>query len=109
MARYLLVETHGPLEGGEYAFELGRQLRDLQHEVTIYLLQDGVFTARKTFEAGERLRRTAEKHGVALLADRISLRQRGLVGERVAAEVRPSEMEDLVDLLMERSDKAIWH
>lgn len=109
MAKYLLIETKGPLDGGDYAFELGRQLKEQRHDVTIYLLQDAVFTARKMFQAGERLRRDAEKYGLALLADRVSLRQRGLVGERIATEVRPSEMDELVDLLMERSDKAIWH
>jgi len=109
MPRYLLIETRGPLEGGDWAFELGRQLKERQHDVTIYLLQDAVFTARERFDEGARLRREAEKHGLTLLADRVSLRQRGLVGDRIAADVRPSDMDELVTLLMERSDKAIWH
>ena len=69
MSRYLLIETKGPLEGSEYSFALGRQLKEQRHDVTIYLLQDAVFVARKTFEAGERLRREAEKHGLTLVAD----------------------------------------
>jgi sulfur relay (sulfurtransferase) complex TusBCD TusD component (DsrE family) len=109
MARYLLIESKDPLGGGTYAFELGRQLAEQQHQVTIYLLQDGVFTARSSFPAGERLRQEAERHGLTLLADELSLRQRGIVGGRLAAGVRRSQMDELVDLLMERSDKAIWH
>lgn len=109
MSRYLLIETKGPLDGGEYAFELGKQLRQLDHDVTVYLLQDGVFTARRRFEAGERLLREAQAHQLAVLADDVSMRQRGLNGDRLADGVRPSSMTELVDLLMERSDKAIWH
>lgn len=109
MARYLLIETKDPLNGGQYAFDLGKQLREIKHDVTVYLLQDAVFAARKGFEAGERLLAEAKKHGLTLLADEISLRQRGVVKDRLSIHVKASTMEELVDLLMERSDKAIWH
>lgn len=109
MAQYLLVESKSPLDGGQYAFELGEQLRELQHNVTIYLIQDGVFTARKRFEAGEKLVAEAKAKNLTLLADDISLRQRGVTKERLSEAVRVSTMDDLVDLLMEKSDKAIWH
>lgn len=109
MARYLLIETKDPLGGGEYAFDIGRQLRDLNHDVTVYLLQDAVFAARRGFAAGEKLVGEAQKQGLRLLADRVSLRQRGLVDARLAKEVQPSDMEALVNLLMEQSDKVIWH
>ena len=109
MAKYLLVETKSPLDGGKWAFEMGTQLRDLQHDVTIYLLQDAVFAARRSFAAGEDLLREADRRGLKVLADAVSLRQRGVVGDRVAKTVAVSGMDQLVDLLMERSDKAIWH
>ncbi|MGH7628726.1 MAG: DsrE family protein, partial [Gemmatimonadales bacterium] len=109
MAKYLLIETRSPLDGGDYAFEIGRQLRELNHEVTVYLLQDAVFAGRRNFAAGERLLREAEKQGLRVLADRVSMRQRGIVDGRVAQPVQPSDMDELLDLLMDRSDKAIWH
>ncbi len=109
MSKYLLIETKGPLDGGEYSFDLGKQLKELRHDVTVFLLQDGVFMARKPFEAAERLRQEAEKHGLTLMADGISMRQRGIVGDRVAKGVQTSDMNQLVDLMMERTDKAIWH
>jgi predicted peroxiredoxin len=109
MAKYVLVETKNPLDGGRWAFDLGRQLRELDHDVTIYLLQDGVFSARRRFKAGEELVHQAAGHGVRVLADQVSLRQRGVVADRVAKDVGVSEMSELVDLLMDRSDKAIWH
>jgi sulfur relay (sulfurtransferase) complex TusBCD TusD component (DsrE family) len=78
MAHYVLVEPKSPLEGGRYAFELGKQLRELKHDVTVYLLQDAVFAARRRFEVGEALVAEAKAEDMRLLADEISLRQRGL-------------------------------
>ena len=109
MSQYLLIESRSPLDGGGYSFELGAQLRDLRHDVTIYLVQDGVFAARKRFEAGEKLIGDARARSMTVLADGVSLRQRGIGGERLAEPVRESGMDELVDLLMEKSDKAIWH
>ncbi len=109
MAQYLLIESKNPLDGGEYSFELAKQLRELKHNVTIYLVQDAVFAARKRFEAGEKLLREAKAQTATLLADEISLRQRGVTKERLSEVVRVSNMDELVDLLMEKSDKAIWH
>jgi sulfur relay protein TusB/DsrH len=109
MAHYLLVESKNALDGGRYSFDLARQLRDLQHTVTIYLVQDAVFAARKNFQAGEQLIKEAKAKNLTLLADEVSLRQRGLSKERLSDSVRVSNMNDLVDLLMEQSDKTIWH
>ncbi|MBI2879707.1 MAG: DsrE family protein [Candidatus Rokubacteria bacterium] len=109
MPRYLLIESKDPLDGGQYSFDLGTQLREIKHDVTVYLVQDAVFAARKGFAAGEKLLAEARKNGLTLLADEISLRQRGVVKDRLSAEVKVSNMGELVDLLMERSDKAIWH
>jgi sulfur relay protein TusB/DsrH len=109
VSKYLLVETKGPLDGGAYAFDLGKQLRAERHDVTVYLLQDAVFAARRTFGAGADLLQEADRHGLTVLADAVSARQRGIVGDRLAKTVSVAEMDRLVDLLMERSDKAIWH
>lgn len=109
MSRYLLIETKSPLDGGTYAFELGGQLRELRHDVTVYLLQDGVLAARRSFPAGQKLIQEAERGGLRVLADAVSARQRGVVGERVAKGVGVSDMGELVELLMERADKAVWH
>jgi sulfur relay protein TusB/DsrH len=109
MASYLIVETKNPLDGGDYAFDLGKQLKGLRHDVTIYLLQDAVLAARRTFKAGQQLIAGAEQVGVRVLADTVSARQRGVVGERVAQGVNVTDMAELVNLLMQRADKAIWH
>ena len=109
MSEYLLIESKSPLDGGDYSFDLASQLRGAGHNVSVYLVQDGVFAARKSFKAGSKLLAGVNGEGVALLADEVSLRQRGITREHLAEPVRVSTMDELVDLLMEKSDKAIWH
>ncbi len=109
MSQYLLIESKSPLDGGDYSFELARQLRGTKHNVSIYLVQDGVLAARRRFDAGKRLVTRAKVKQVALLADEVSLRQRGITRERLAEAVRVSTMGELVDLIMDKSDKVIWH
>ena len=109
MSRYLLIETKDPLDGGDYSFELGKQLRKDRHEVSLYLLQDAVLAARRGFRFGESLLTEAKSSGLTVLADEISLRERGVSGERLSREVRTAGMTELVELLMEGSEKAIWH
>jgi|SRR5215831_17354921 len=109
LSQYLLVESKNPLDGGDYSFELASQLRDAGHDVSVYLIQDAVFAARRSFRAGDKLLASAKAARVALLADEVSLRQRGITRDRLAETVRVSNMDELVDLLMEKSDKAIWH
>ncbi|HEV8437147.1 MAG TPA: DsrE family protein [Methylomirabilota bacterium] len=109
MGQYVLIESKSPLDGGQYSFELGGQLREAGHDVSVYLVQDGVFAARRSFEAGDKLLSSAKSRRIGLLADEVSLRQRGISRDRLAEAVRVSNMEELVDLLMEKSDKAIWH
>jgi predicted peroxiredoxin len=109
MSQYLLIESKSPLDGGAHSFDLAKQLRELGHGVSLYLVQDGVFSARRRFDAGARLVAEAKAQQVALMADEISLRQRGITGDRLSGDVGVSTMESLVDLLMEKSDKAIWH
>ncbi len=91
------------------AFDLGTQLQALRHDVTIYLLQDGVLAARRSFKAGQQLVEEAGRNGLRLLVDGVSARPRGIVGDRLAKGIDVTDMGTLVDLLMERSDKAIWH
>jgi sulfur relay protein TusB/DsrH len=109
VSKYILIETKSPLDGGSYAFEVGQQLKALRHDVTIYLLQDGVHAVRRTFKTGQQLVADAERSGLKVLVDSVSARQRGIVGERVAKGVSVSDMGALVDLVMEQADKAIWH
>lgn len=107
MVRYLLIESRDPQEGSavaDYA-DLARDLRGAGNEVTLFLVQNGVFAARKGF-AGSRV---GQVGGAAVLADGFSLRQRGIDAAEVAPGVKVSEIGDLVDLLVQPDVRAMWH
>ena len=107
MAKYLMIESRDPLEGaavGDFA-DLARDLAAAGDEVTYFLVQNGVFAARKGFQGS----RVGALGKAAVLADDFSLRQRGIGDGEVAAGVRPSGIGVLVDLLAEPGVRAMWH
>ena len=102
-----MIESRDPQEAGSVG-EFTDMARDLQaagNEVTLFLVQNGVFAARKGFQ-GSRLAQLGE---VSVLADDFSLRQRGITDGEVAAGVRASGIGALVDLLAEPGVRAMWH
>ncbi len=109
MEHYLLVESRSLLDGGCYAFDLGKELRAIPRRVTIYLVQDGVYAAAGRGEAAQRLLDSARADGIAILADEASLRSRGIAAHDVSDRARISTMDELVDLVAAQADKAIWH
>jgi predicted peroxiredoxin len=107
MAKYLMIESRDPQEAsavGEFA-DLARDLGAAGNEVTLFLVQNGVFAARKGFQGS----RVAQLGKVAVLADDFSLRQRGISDGEVAAGVKASGIGALVDLLAEPGVRAMWH
>ncbi|MEW5851536.1 MAG: DsrE family protein [Myxococcota bacterium] len=108
MAKYLVIESRDPLESKDtvWSYELVRGLKAEGHEVTLFLVQNGVFPARRS-AASAGLEALA-KAGVEVLADDFSLRERGIGAGRLAAGVRSAPLEVVVDQLAE-GRKAIWH
>jgi predicted peroxiredoxin len=80
-------------------------VKERGHEVTVFLVQNGVLAARASVRRLGRLARA----GVKLLADDLSLRERGIKAEELAASVRESGIDALVDALIEENTKALWH
>jgi predicted peroxiredoxin len=107
MAKYLLIESRDPQEAAavnEYG-DLARDLKAAGNDVTLFLVQNGVFAARRGF-AGSRI---GQLGGVSVLADDFSLRQRAIESTDMAAGVKVSGMSDLVDMLVQPDVRAIWH
>jgi sulfur transfer complex TusBCD TusB component (DsrH family) len=71
----------------------------------VFLLQNGVFAARKTTA---RLQRLTDA-GVILLADDFSLRERGIKTAELARGFQESGINSLVDMITQPDTKAIWH
>lgn len=107
MTEYVLIESRDPFESRDTEFveQTAITIKERGHQVTVFLLQNGVFAARRTTI---RLRRLAEA-GVTLLADDFSLRERGIEAEELAQGVQESSINTLVETITQPNTKAIWH
>lgn len=109
MTRYVLIETRDPFESRDTEFveDTAIALKQRGHDVTVFLVQNGVLASRKRACAAY-LARLAQA-GITLLADDFSLRERGIQPSQMYTGIRRSEIEALVDILIDENAKAIWH
>ncbi len=107
MAKYLMIESRDPQEAGAVTefTDLARDLQAAGNDVTLFLVQNGVFAARKGFQGS----RVSQLGAVKVLADDFSLRQRGISDGEVVPGVREAGIGALVDLLAEPDVRALWH
>lgn len=107
MIAYVLIESRDPFESRDTEFieQTAIAIKERGHPVTVFLIQNGVLAARKSTG---RLGHLAEA-GVTLLADDLSLRERGIKTEELAEGIEESGIDKLVDAIVQRDTKAIWH
>ena len=107
MSRYVFIETRDPFESRDTRFieETAIQVKERGHEVTVFLVQNGVLAARMSARP---LNRLAEA-GVTVIADDLSLRERGIKPDELAPGVREAGIEALVDSIVQENTKALWH
>jgi len=109
MPNYVLIESRDPLEYQDVSgfYDLARDLSTAGNPVTFFLVQNGVAPTRR----GCRFERVPElQHaGVTVLADDFSLRERAIPTAKLHDNVKVSNVDALVDLLMQDDTKAIWH
>jgi len=107
MTRYVFIESRDPFESRDTQFleDTAIAVKERGHDVTVFLVQNGVLAAR---ESARRLGRLAEA-GVTLLADDLSLRERGIQAGELAPSIRESGIDALVDALAQENTKAMWH
>ncbi|MFQ5534127.1 MAG: DsrE family protein [Sphingomonadales bacterium] len=108
MAKYLLIASRDPFETNEavHCYELARELRRDGNEVTVFLVQNGVFPARDCIHS-TRLTDLAQA-GVEVLADKFSLQERGIAPAGLVPGVTPSALEIVIDHLAD-GFKTVWH
>lgn len=108
MAKYLLIESRDPFDSNDTGFcaDLAAQLAAANHQVTVFLVQNGVLPAR----AGARSTHLAilTAAGVDVLADSFSLKERGIDAGRLAGSVAAASLEIVLDALAEGA-QVIWH
>jgi len=107
MTRYVFIESRDPFESRDTRFveETAIAVKERGHHVTVFLVQNGVLAARKSTG---RLRSLAEA-GVTVLADDFSLRERGIKTDELAPNIRESGIDALVDAIVQKNTKALWH
>ncbi|HEV8368993.1 MAG TPA: DsrE family protein [Pyrinomonadaceae bacterium] len=107
MTRYVFIESRDPFESRDTEFveETAIAVKERGHDVTVFLVQNGVLAARKSTG---RFRRLVEA-GVTLLADDLSLRERGIGTEELSPSIRESGIDTLVTAIVQENTKAMWH
>jgi predicted peroxiredoxin len=109
MSKYVFIESRDPFESRdtEFVADTAASLKRSGNDVTVFLVQNGVLGARKGAR-GSQLPSLAQA-GVTLLADDFSLRERGIQSGELTGGIQESNIEALVDLLVQENTKAIWH
>jgi sulfur relay (sulfurtransferase) complex TusBCD TusD component (DsrE family) len=109
MTNYVFIESRDPFESRDTRFveETATALLERGHEVTVFLVQNGVLATRKN--ARDSYLNRLSRAGVTLLADDFSMCERGIQPAELHAAVQLSGIEALVDALAQENTKAIWH
>jgi predicted peroxiredoxin len=104
---YLLIESRDPLESNDVAscYDLAAGLARRGAPVTLFLVQNGVFPARRS--ASTAALEAVAQSGVEVLADDFSLRERGIPADRLPAGVAAAPIDTVIDRLLE-GRKALW-
>ena len=111
MARYLLIESRDPFEYSDatYMYQMAGDLAANGNQVTLFLIQNGVFCARANVKNNPLLGLKQNSPAVRVEADDFSLRERAISTDRLADGVNVSNVDNLVDQLVESQTKIVWH
>jgi len=106
MAHYLLIESRDPFESRDvgYYYDLAKGLVQGGNQVTLFLAQNGVLSARPSAQS-DALTALA-RSGVTVLADDFSLQERGIA--KLADGVAAAHIDVVVDHLA-AGHKTLWH
>jgi len=108
MAKYLIIESGDPFDSQDsgYFSELVQGIAGKGNDTIVFLVQNGVLPTRKGSKHSEVISRLI-KNKVQVLADGFSLKERAIKSPVEGVQV--SDVERLVDFLLEPGTKAIWH
>jgi sulfur transfer complex TusBCD TusB component (DsrH family) len=108
MGKYLVIESRDPFDSSDsnYFSELVQGIAGRGNQTTVLLIQNGVLPARQGSKYNDRIANLV-RDDVQVLADGFSLRERAI--RNLTDGVQITEIERIVDLLLEPGTKAIWH
>jgi intracellular sulfur oxidation DsrE/DsrF family protein len=108
MADYLLIGSRDPFESNDVIrlHALAQNLVRNGSKVTLFLVQNGVFSARESAQSA--VLSAVAKNGVEVLADEFSLSERGISPDDLVTGVSAAPLDVVVDQLAD-GRKAIWN
>ena len=111
MAQYVLIESRDPFEYGDslYMYDLAGDLAAKGNDVTLYLVQNGVLTTRKGVKNNPLSGLSQRAPSVNISVDDFSLRERGISQSSIVEGASVSNVDNLVDLLVQDGAKIVWH
>jgi len=110
LGKYLLIASRDCFEYADAAYfcDQARGLAGAANDVTLFLLQNSVLMARKGIGQNP-LAKVAGAKKVQVLADDFCLRERAIGKDALLPGIQVSNVDHLVDLLMQDGVKAVWH
>lgn len=108
MNDYMLISSRDPFECGDTQnfYRMAIELKEKGRDVTLFLVQNGVLSARET--ADNPALRCAVNAGVRVLADEFSLRERALDNDALVEGIKAAPLERVIDALAAGA-KTFWH
>jgi sulfur relay (sulfurtransferase) complex TusBCD TusD component (DsrE family) len=105
MAKYFLIESRSPFDSPDvnYNYQLALDLANNGNEVTLFLVENGVFVARKTTNVVS----LDALNNVNILADDFSLRERGIFNNEMRNNIKIAEISTVVEA-MANGAKTMW-
>ena len=108
MKRFLVVGSRDLTEyvNGKYVPLVVEELRAKGHDVTLFLIENGVIAARNGSKAGKVLNGLSDK-GARVYAEDVSCRARGV--QTLASGISFSNLDFLADSIAEGFDNIVWY
>ena len=105
MAKYFLIESRSPFDSAEVKnnYQLASDLASKGNEVSLFLVENGVFAVRKTAEINDFSKLT----NVNLFADDFSLRERGISPNELKSTIKVADI-SIVVKAMAQGTKTMW-
>ena len=108
MSHYLFIESRDPFESrDQFVVDMAMTLKQRGNAVTVFLVQNGVLAARR--KAGSSPLPRLLEVGITTLVDDFSLTERGMQEVELLSGIQQTNMESIVDMLVDENTKAIWH
>ncbi len=105
MAKYFLIESRSPFDSAEVNnnYQLASDLASKGNEVSLFLVENGVFAARSTAEIND----FSKLANVNLFADDFSLRERGISPNELKSTIKVADIGIIVEA-MAQGNKTMW-